>query len=526
MYYTIAISNNTFIITQEACKQQSHDFAKDTLQKLQQILRQELTYAQDGSAFSKLKKEELLGKIKNLSSEISERYLQKYRSLPWLIKWFESILPFQTTRQKVTQLQEWIQQFTPPRTTVFPVPSDVTGLVFDYLSVRELSEIRLVNQQAAKLASLAIERRAFLFDYQRGSCHKSHLKRLFEAVSYAEDNDLIQENLISYRESSYAFLFWKLKTKKVDLERTLVNLKYAQSNDIITLVSDNSALELPHSEQLYRFLLQSTKVAAIAPSLIEAKDRTLHRAALLGFTHQVALLLRHGATASRFFHGLQALVAASKEGKKEVVELLLAHGEDPNLAAENGSSALHYAAQRGQTETMDVLLANGAQINARGWQGRSALVFAAADGKNEAVQLLLMRGIDPKLASNNGSQAIHFAAQKGKAASVRILLDHAVAINSLGVNSRTALLFAAEEGKENVVELLLQRGADPTIAEVHGSLPLHFAAQRGHVECVRLLLEYMPDINVPGAGGLTALEFAQEAGQEIVVELLVHAGAH
>lgn len=526
MYYTIAISNNTFTITQEERKQQSHDFAKDTLQKLQQILRQELSYAQDGSAFSRLTKETLTSKIKELSAQISERYLQKYRALPWFIQWLESLLPFQTTLQKVSELQAWIDHFTPPRTALFPIPIEVTGLVLDHLSVRELTEIRLVNRQAAKQASLAIHRRAFLFDYQKGSCHKSHFKRLFEAISYAEKNRLVPPTLIAYRETHSFFLFWKFQAKKVDLERTLVNLKYAQSNEIIAFTSDENALNLPHSEQLYHLLLRSTKVAGIAPSLIEVKDRSLHRAASRGLPNQVALLLRHGAIASRVFQGMPALVKASTGGKKEVVELLLAHGEDPNSAAENGSPALHFAAQGGHIQTMNVLLANGATINARGWHGRSALVFAATEGKNEAVQALLIQGIDPQIAANNGSQALHFAAQKGRTETVGILLDHAVAINSLGANSRTALLFAAEAGENSVVELLLQRGADPTITDLHGSLPLHFAAQKGHIDCVKSLLAYTPDINIPGAGGLTALEFAQEASQELVVELLLTAGAH
>jgi hypothetical protein len=61
---------------------------------------------------------------------------------------------------------------------------------------------------------------------------------------------------------------------------------------------------------------------------------------------------------------ITALQAASAEGHKEVVELLLGKGADVNAEGGRDGTALQAASARGHKEVVEILMANGADVNA------------------------------------------------------------------------------------------------------------------------------------------------------------------
>lgn len=63
----------------------------------------------------------------------------------------------------------------------------------------------------------------------------------------------------------------------------------------------------------------------------------------------------------RFELGATALMIATQEQNKEIVEYLLSKGADPNIKAENNVSPLMIAAASGNTEIAKILVANGAE---------------------------------------------------------------------------------------------------------------------------------------------------------------------
>ena len=86
---------------------------------------------------------------------------------------------------------------------------------------------------------------------------------------------------------------------------------------------------------------------------------------------------------------------ASMNGDKDVVQLLLDQGADPNKADEEGETPLHWATKKGHKDVVQLLLDQGAVHNIASHYGRTPLHQAVSAGYQEVVQLLLDVGADP-----------------------------------------------------------------------------------------------------------------------------------
>jgi ankyrin repeat protein len=129
-------------------------------------------------------------------------------------------------------------------------------------------------------------------------------------------------------------------------------------------------------------------------------DTPLHRAAYLGLTEKVRLLLRNKANVSaRAQRGETPLLyAARPEGYPETVRALVEGGADAKVADNFGMTPLHGAAMIGDVEVARVLVENGhAELNAQTLDGSTPLHIAAVFGKPEFIRFLLDKGANPEV---------------------------------------------------------------------------------------------------------------------------------
>ncbi|KAL9090110.1 MAG: hypothetical protein Q9159_002175 [Coniocarpon cinnabarinum] len=249
----------------------------------------------------------------------------------------------------------------------------------------------------------------------------------------------------------------------------------------------------------------------------------LYAASAFGDTSMVRLLLERGADVNAQGGQCgNALHAASREGYKEIVQILVDHGADVNaqsghysntlpadgsneytqallehgvdVTAQGGhhGTALQAASRNGHKEVVQILLDNGAHVGTQQDGPNSfALEAASIAGHKEIVEILLDRDTTVNPGENR--------------------------------DYRTALEAASMGGHADIVQTLLDHGADVSgpRRSPHSSNPLELAAAGGHREAVRLLLDRGADVNARGGAYSSALAAASAEGHEEIELMLL-----
>ena len=258
----------------------------------------------------------------------------------------------------------------------------------------------------------------------------------------------------------------------------------------------------------------------------------LPSAAIVGEVDAVRRLLELGLPVDATdAQGCTALLRAAGGGHRGVVELLLAHGADPRLAARSGATPLSAAVSMRQVDIVDRLLAAGAPLDQRLPGEVSVLMLAAALGLPDLVARLLTAGADVRCADAQGLAPLHCAALYGFGARERprlvalldtLLLAGAEADQAAagGVTPLLLLLGArAEPGTacdEDVVLAGLERLLDEDVAldarDPRGFGPLHLAALHGLLRVVQRLMRAGADPDQRDALNRSAREVAVMRG--------------
>jgi ankyrin repeat protein len=241
--------------------------------------------------------------------------------------------------------------------------------------------------------------------------------------------------------------------------------------------------------------------------------------------------------------GMTPLLYAARDGRIDIVRMLLEAGADINQRDANDIPPLIAAITNNHPDVARFLIDRGADFKAVDWYGRTPL-WAAVETRNmdvdnatfvnsidrapylDLIQVLLDRGADPN------------ARTKEVPPIRRDFLRVTGTLAWVDFTGQTPFLTAALAGDLTVMKLLLQRGADPHIPTYSGTTALMAAAgvnwvvdqtydegQAALLDAVKLCVELGMDVNAVNSMGLTAMHGAANRGSDDIIRYLVQQGA-
>lgn len=192
-----------------------------------------------------------------------------------------------------------------------------------------------------------------------------------------------------------------------------------------------------------------------------------------------------------FQFGDLPLFAACHKGCRDVIELLLERGADPNAVDRTGCPPIVMAAKHGR-RAVEPLLRAGVDLDAHEQDGELnlgalSLSFGEhVEGGEENFEYLLSAGANPL---KHPDALLCAASRGGSYAIAKRLLDLGVDVNHRGFRAReSALMLASKKGDGELVALLLERGADPNLVDNEGRTALVYAASEGMMDVVERLI--------------------------------------
>ncbi|KAF9869764.1 hypothetical protein CkaCkLH20_12807 [Colletotrichum karsti] len=155
----------------------------------------------------------------------------------------------------------------------------------------------------------------------------------------------------------------------------------------------------------------------------EPLDGVLGRAASLGDSQIVKMILSATNFSARNEAIASALHASSREGHVHVIRILLAEGIDVNVQLQDQGSALYAASEEGHTATVEMVLQRGADVHVNGGHFGNALQAASSRGHERIVKLLLDRGANINAPGGYYGSALQAALLDGHDSIFQMLLD-------------------------------------------------------------------------------------------------------
>jgi ankyrin repeat protein len=156
--------------------------------------------------------------------------------------------------------------------------------------------------------------------------------------------------------------------------------------------TDQKVTEKVNPEDFFK-AVKDNEIAKVKEYL--AKDPTLVKAVTSDFLKETALAI------------------SSFNGNKEIVELLLQNGADPNVFDDMGIAPIIGAARTNRAEIIEMLIKNKADIKIKTKNGEeTALHYAAEFNSGDAAKILLANGADKTAKTTSGKTPLDIAKDK------------------------------------------------------------------------------------------------------------------
>lgn len=214
-------------------------------------------------------------------------------------------------------------------------------------------------------------------------------------------------------------------------------------------------------------------------------------------------------------YGNTALLYACESSGFSIIELLLAHGADPNIKNKKLITAFMWCAARESVEKANLLLKYHADVFAKDAEGKNALFYTTS---REMIQFLAAHQVDCNTVDNNGdTRLISFCREDIlEIDAMHALLDVGADADIQDGKGKTALMILALRNPEDIF-------FDSDIEDLDISFDEILEEPEEHGIMVRLTCE--TDLHIYDDKELNALEYACIAHNFTLVQLFVAAGA-
>lgn len=219
------------------------------------------------------------------------------------------------------------------------------------------------------------------------------------------------------------------------------------------------------------------------------------------------------------------LHAAVEDDRLDVVQWLLAQGEDVHCRNSEGETPLHRAARCGYLPLVRFLVEDAKADPASHDEDRQTPLHAAADaGQLPVIKYLLTRpGVDVNAKDATGATPLCCAVGSYHPGTVMWLLCHGKASMAVKVDRSNLLHLAASNltGHDTIVRFLYLRGVWADERDARGRTPLHVAAGNSRLAIVRYLVNTAhAHCSYVDADGYTPLHSAAAGGCLAVARFL------
>ena len=261
---------------------------------------------------------------------------------------------------------------------------------------------------------------------------------------------------------------------------------------------------------IFRFLLANG-----ADPNVPASEYPCFKAVRLHRLHMLPPLVAAGADLNSPKGIMEHAVRANN---KDTLKYLMSQGVSPNAKTEEGYTALTTAIRDGRMELVEILLDNGADPNI---QGQDWPIYMAV--RRPAILAKILAVVpDPR----NFRGSMEMAAKANQLESIKLLLKAGVSVEDKNGGVFSPLTTAIREERKEMVKFLLDEGhADPNEPGEH--LPLVKALRRcrgGDYEIIKMLLDRDADINKMYRGWNAVMQAVENGDMKVLKMLIVKGG--
>ncbi len=125
----------------------------------------------------------------------------------------------------------------------------------------------------------------------------------------------------------------------------------------------------------------------------------------------------------------------------------------------HGQSPLFYICKEGRSELLKLLLENKADINETDNFRQTPIFYASRDGKTDMVRTMLEYKANPNHKDKAEQTALFYAARDNRLETVKALVEGGANVNIADGKKQTALYFARKSGNQAIDDYLVAEGA-------------------------------------------------------------------